>query len=83
MPVKSRLKKELDQMEKQGITDKLTCPTEWLNNSVRREKGDGRLYISLDPKYLNKAIKWEHHPIPENNEHQNDVASWFFFLKIK
>ena len=59
-----RLKKELDEMEMQAIIDKPTGPTEWLNNLVIREKGDGQLCICLDPKYLNEAIKREHHPIP-------------------
>ena len=50
-------------MERQGITNKLTGPTEWLNNLVIREKGDGWFCICLDPKYLNDTIKTEHHPI--------------------
>ena len=51
-------------MEKQSITEEPTGPTEWLNNLVIREKGEGWLCICLDPKYLNEAIKREHHPIP-------------------
>ena len=35
---KPKLKKELDQMGKQGIIDKPTGPTEWLNNLVIRER---------------------------------------------
>ena len=50
-------------MEIQGIIDKPTGPTEWLNNLVIRGKGDGWLFICLDPKYLNETIKREHHPI--------------------
>ena len=51
-------------MEKQGINDKPSGHTEWLNNLVIREKSDGQLDICLDPKYLNKAIKTEHYPVP-------------------
>ena len=51
------LKKELDQMEKQGIIDKPTGPTKWLNNLVITEKGDGQLHICLDPKHLNDSSK--------------------------
>ena len=64
LSIEPRLKKDLDQMEKQGITDKPTGPTQWLNNLVIREKGDGWLHTCLDPKYLNEAIKREHHSIP-------------------
>ena len=41
LSIEPKLKKELDQMEKQGIIDKPMGPTEWLNNLVIREKGDG------------------------------------------
>ena len=41
LSIEPRLMKELDQMEKQGIIDKPTRPTEWLNNSVIRENIDG------------------------------------------
>ena len=39
--IEPRLKKELDQMERQGIIDKPTGPRECLNNLVIKEKGDG------------------------------------------
>ena len=45
------------------MIDKPADPTEWLNNLAIREKPDGLLHICLDPKYLNEAIKREHHPI--------------------
>ena len=51
-------------MEKQGIINKPLGSAEWLNNLVRRDKGDGRLHNCLDPKHLNEAMKREHHPIP-------------------
>ena len=38
-------------MEKQGISDKPTGYTEWLNNLRIKRKGDNRLYGSLDPQY--------------------------------
>ena len=41
LSIEPKLKKELDQMEKQGITDKPTGPPEWLNSLVIREKRDG------------------------------------------
>ena len=38
LSIEQKLKKELYQMEKQGIIDKPTGPTEWLNNLVISEK---------------------------------------------
>ena len=36
LPIEPILKKGLDQIERQGIIDKPTGPTEWLNNLVKR-----------------------------------------------
>ena len=54
LSLKFRLKKELDQNEKEGLIDKPIVPSEWLNNPVIREKADAWLSISLNQKYLNK-----------------------------
>ena len=51
LSIETRLKKELDQKERQGIIDKPNGLIEWLNNLVIREKGDCQLCICLDPKY--------------------------------
>ena len=79
LSIEPRLKKELDKMKKQGIIDKLTGPNKWLNNLVIREKGDGQLHICLDPKYLNEAIKREHHPILTPRT-ENTKIMWFYNL---
>ena len=39
LSIEPRPKKELDQMERQGIIDRPTGPTEWLNNlDISRKK---------------------------------------------
>ena len=51
LTIEPKLKKELVQMEKQGIIDKPTGPTEWLNNLVIREKiGPLDLIASRQPR---------------------------------
>ena len=82
LSIEPKLKKELDHMEKQGIIDKPTGPTEWLNNLVIREKSDGQLHICLDPKYLNEAIKREHHPIPTLEEITPKLCGSTLFSKL-
>ena len=44
-------------MVKQGIIVPVDEPTDLVNSLVVREKLNGSLRISLDPKDLNKAIK--------------------------
>ena len=69
-------------MERQGIIDKPIGPAEWLSNLVMREKSDGWLHICLDPKYLNEAIKREHHPIPTLEELMPKLCGSTFFSKL-
>ena len=63
LSLESILKKELDQIEKQAVIDKPLGAIVRLNNLVIREKGNGRLHICSDPKYLNKAIKRDYHQV--------------------
>lgn len=52
-------------MEHQGIIAKVTKPTDWVNALVVVEKPHtGELRICLNPRDLNKAIKWPHYPLP-------------------
>ena len=58
------MERELDEMVKQGIMVPVDKPTDWVNSLLVRQKPNGSLRISLDPKDLSKAIKREHYPIP-------------------
>ena len=63
--LRDRLKDELDVMEKMDIIQKVTEPTEWVNQLVVLEKPKtGKLRICLDPRPLNEAIKRPHYPLP-------------------
>ena len=57
------------------MIDEPTDPTQWLNNLVIREKGDGQLHSCLGPKCLNEAIKREHHPIPTSEHLTSNLCS--------
>ena len=62
--LKSKLKAELDTMESDHITAKVTEPTDWVNSLVVVEKPKtGKLRICLDPKALNEAIRRPHYPM--------------------
>ena len=62
--LRDRLKENLDDMVQQGIIAPVTKPTPWFSSMVVVPKKNGALRISLDPKDLNTAIKWEHYPLP-------------------
>ena len=58
---------KLKEMEKEGHLAKVTQPTDWVNSMVVSSRGD-KIRICLDPGDLNKAVKWEHYPIPTVEE---------------
>ena len=62
------LKRELDNLEAQGIIAKVTAPTDWVNSLVCVTKSNGTLRLCLDPKDLNKAIKRPRHCTPTIDE---------------
>ena len=58
----SRVKDELDRMEKLEIVAKVDEPTDWVNSIVIVGKPQLKsLRICIDPKSLNLAIKHEHY----------------------
>jgi len=83
--LKSKLKKELDQMVKDKIIRRVTEPTDWVNSIVVVEKPNtGKLRICLDPKALNEAIRRPHFKTPtlEDVTAQLAGAKYFSILDI-
>lgn len=66
--IRDKLKKELGIMEKKGIIQRVTEPSEWVNPLVIAEKKNKQLRICLDPTDLNKAICRQHYVIPSFEE---------------
>ena len=62
--LKSKVKAELDRMEKLNVIQKVSYPTDWVSNIVVVEKKQGSIRLCLDPKNLNWAIKREHFHLP-------------------
>ena len=54
LEVVEKLKFELAKMEKDGVIEKVTKPTAWVNSLVIREKPNGRLRYVLTLKTLMK-----------------------------
>jgi transposase InsO family protein len=62
--LQERLKQKLEQMERQGVIEKVEKPTDWVSNLVIVDKKDLSIRVCLDPRDLNKGIKREHFQIP-------------------
>ena len=63
VPIKSKLKEKIDEMEKQGIIFKETKPTGWISSLVAVQK-PGKLRMWIDPLDLNRAIKRPKYQMP-------------------
>lgn len=62
------LKDTIKSLEIRNVIKKINEPTEWVSPLVIVKKPKGGLRLCLDPKNLNKAIRREHHPIPNVEE---------------
>ena len=57
----------LKEMEKEGHLAKVTQPTDWVNTMVVSNRVEV-MRIFRDPGDRDKAVKWEHYPIPTVEE---------------
>ena len=75
--IKDELKTKLKDMEKKGILEKVTKPTNWLNSAVYVKK-PGKLRVCLDPRELNKHTKIPKFRLPT----MDDVISKIGKVKV-
>ena len=62
LPLRDKVKQELDAMEAQGVISKVQQPTVWCAGMVAVKKNGGvRICVNLKP--LNRCILREHHPL--------------------
>ena len=73
---------ELQRMVKQGVIEKITQPTDWVNSMVVVKKPNGKLRICLDPKDLNASIKRKHHYLPRREDISSQMAGAKIFSKL-
>ena len=62
--LKPRLKAELQAMEKQGIIEAVSKPSNWVSALALVVKPNGKLRVCIDPRPLNKALQREHFQLP-------------------
>ena len=83
--VMSKLKKELDKMEAEGIIRACPEATDWVHNIVTVVKKDGSLRLCLDPRNLNKYLVRQIHYTAswEDAQHSFRNGSYFSTLDAK
>jgi len=55
---------KIKELETTGVISRVDGPTSWISSMVAVRKSSGKMRICIDPKDLNKAIKWNMYPIP-------------------
>ena len=80
--IRTKLKNELERMEKDDVIAKVDEPTEWVSSLVIVEKPDGSLRICMDPKQLNKNLKREHYQLPTFEEISMRLSDATIFTKL-
>ena len=68
---------KLDEFIEQGITVWVEEPTDWVSSLACSWKANGKQWVCLDPKDLNKAIRCDHYKTPTVEEitHELEVPA--------
>lgn len=80
--VQDKVKRELKRMEKEGVIEPVSEPTDWVSPLVVAYKPNGDVRLCIDPKDLNKAIKREHFQLPTVDEIASDLHGARYFSSL-
>jgi len=82
IPMRARVKEELDRMERAGVISKVTEPTPWCSGMVVVPKQSGTVRICVDLKDLNESVLRETHPIPGVDDTLAQLSGATVFSKV-
>ena len=77
--VRSKLKEELERLEKMEVITKVEEPTDWVNQIVIVNKNNGKIRLCIDCKELNKVLLRERYQLMTLNDviHQLEGSTVF------
>ena len=67
--LQDQVKQELDRLVNVGVLTLVDELTDWVNQMAIATKKDGSLWICIDPRSLNLALKREHYHLPVLKRH--------------
>ena len=82
LPLRNKVKQELDMMEALGVIAKIDQPTQWCARMVVVPKKEGKLRICVDLKPLNECILHEIHPLPKVDDTLAQLYDAMVFSKL-
>ena len=81
-PILPKVEDELMRMEREGIIEKVTEPTEWCAPMVPVIKKNGKVRICVDLKKLNGNVKREHFMLPNLDDISPKLVGSTCFSKL-
>ena len=82
LPLRQKVKMELDKMESMGVISKMDEPTLWCAGMVVAPKKGGAIRICVDLKPLNENVIREVHPLPKVDEILAQLSEAKVFSKL-
>jgi hypothetical protein len=82
LPLREKVRDELNRMEAMGVITKVTEPTSWCAGMVVVPKRSGDVRICIDLKPLNESVLRETYPIPQVDETLAQLAGAALFSKL-
>ena len=82
IPLRSKVKKELERMEKAGIITRVDQPTDWCAGMVVVPKKNDQVRICVDLTRLNKCVKRERHILPSVEQSLAQLGGATIFSKL-
>ncbi|KAI4879198.1 hypothetical protein NFI96_009429 [Prochilodus magdalenae] len=82
LPLRGKVKEELDRMERMGVISKVSSPTEWCAGMVVVPKPSGNIRICVDLTKLNKWVKRERHILPAVDQSLAMLSNAKVFTKL-
>ena len=82
IPLRPKVKQELERMDQMGVISKVTEPSEWCAGMVVVPKRSGEVRICVDLKPLNESVLREPHPIPKVDETLALLSGAVYFSKL-
>lgn len=82
IPLRAKVKEELDRMEKMGVIARVEEPTEWCAGMVPIVKTSGKIRICVDLTRLNESVIRERHILPAVDETLAKLEGARVFTKL-
>ena len=82
IPMRGKVKEELDRMVAMGVISPVHDPTPWCAGMVVVPKRSGAVRICVDLKPLNQSVSREPHPIPKVDETLAQLTGTRVFSKL-